>query len=368
MSVRASKNSRRTSFRSAENALAFPSGAVMAESVDIQNPEFSPLPLDQQENHLRSRGLLFSDTVLRETQALGNREREFATREKVLGVVLSIDDDSVRDLDNALSYRPGKDGTHVLGVHAADVAAWIRLGSALDFSARTRKHTRYPGEEGLLLPMLPLSLSHGKLSLFEGQRRLTKSVELVFSNEGKLLSSRIFNSQLVNQHRISEKTAALARNGGGRGAQYPELADALRAMSEIASKNMGASSNHQNLGMGKMLTHLTVMSAKEVAKTLKDAGLEASFRNQPATKEKFSYGATPQGHASLDTEAYATWTGPMRRYADLDVQRSIDRFLKKQKPSGRKQALDSKLRKAQLRRLNGPTRKLKALVKAMRNK
>jgi len=345
---------------------------AITESINVKGKGVElPTPAEVAAMKAEGKDPVFSNLALREAWSLGDKAGEFKTRESVQGVVLSIDSYDTRDLDNAMSFRRNADGTMTVGIHAVDLAAWVRLGGALDFAARRRAETKYLDAQGLMLPMLPLSLTEGKLSLFEGEKRLTKSVELTFSPDGQLQDSRIFRSQLTNQFRLDDGDAAKAAQGQGRGASSPELADALESMSELAAKASGNSQPGATMAMDKMLGFYTQLSAKVVGDALSGAGLEASYRNQAQPNQKSSYGSEAEGHASVGAKAYATWTGPMRRYADLDVSRSIDRLIDGKKPDGRKAVIDAHMRDIELDRENKVTKDARLdivddLVKATR--
>ncbi len=329
-----------------------PLEVAIHESIAITNDQAElPTPAEIEALKAQGKDVVFSDLSLREAHALGDKADAFATREVVQGVVLSIDSYETKDLDNAMSFRREADGSMVVGIHAVDLSEWVRPGGALDFAARRRVETKYLEHQGLTLPMLPLSLSEGKLSLFEGQQRLAKSVELRFSPEGQLLDTRIFRSSLVNAHRLDDADAAKASKGEGRGAD-PALQDALSSMAQLAAKASGNAQPGAALAMDKMLGFYTQRSAKVVGDALTGGSLEASFRNQAQANQKSTYGAQAQGHAAIGAKAYATWTGPMRRYADLDVHRALDRLIDGKQPSGRLAELDGRMRQAQLDRAN----------------
>lgn len=333
-----------------------PIDLAIRESIAIKGPT-AELPTPDEVAALKAQGkdVVFSNLALEEAHALGDKAEEFETREAVQGVVLSIDSYDTLDLDNAMSFRREPDGSMVVGVHAVDLSAWVRLGGALDFAARRRAETKYLKEQELVLPMLPLSLSEGKLSLFEGEKRLSRSVELTFSPDGQLKGTRIFKSQLVNRFRLDDADAAAAARGEKRGATNAELKDALASMAKLAARASGAKDPHASMAMDKMLGFFTQQSAIAVGQALKDAGLEASFRNQEKPNQKSSYGAEALGHAAFGSKPYAQWTGPMRRYADLDVHRAMDRLIAGQVPTGRKAELDSRMREVQLGRANKTT-------------
>lgn len=331
-----------------------PVEVAIRESVAITDANVAELPTQADLEALTAQGkdVVFSNLALRETFALGDKATEFAAREKVQGKVLSIDSYASKDLDNAMSFRREPDGSLVVGIHAVDLSAWVRPGSALDMAARRRAETRYLEQAGLTLPMLPLSLSEGKLSLFEGEPRLSKSVELTFSPDGQLTGSRIFRSALINTARLDDADAAAAMKGEGRGKADPQLQDALSSMAQLAAKASGNGQPGATLAMDKMLGFFTQLSAKVVGEALSDGKLEASYRNQEKANQKSSYGSEALGHAAVGAKAYATWTGPMRRYADLDVHRAMDRLIDQREPTGRLFELDSRMRDVQLERAN----------------
>ena len=99
--------------------------------------------------------------------------------------VLTIDPFDAKDFDDALSLVKEDDGTYTLGIHIADVAAYIRPGSKFDKAAKMRAFSCYlPGRT---LPMLPANLTK-KISMQQGQNSMAHSVFLKVDQEGKVLS------------------------------------------------------------------------------------------------------------------------------------------------------------------------------------
>lgn len=99
--------------------------------------------------------------------------------------VFTIDPDDAKDFDDALSLEPRPDGGLIVGVHIADVSAYVRPGTALDKEAQKRGNSTYL--VGVVVPMLPEKLSNGLCSLVEGQDRLCKAAFLHFDAKGRLL-------------------------------------------------------------------------------------------------------------------------------------------------------------------------------------
>ena len=118
---------------------------------------------------------------------------------------LTIDPADAHDFDDAISVMPSdKPGEITLGVHIADVAAWIRPGSRFDKAAFERSFSSYlPGK---FLPMLPKPLT-AKISLRE--KVLSPAHSVIFKvrlRDGKILSSRRVHSLVKVNRRLDYDT------------------------------------------------------------------------------------------------------------------------------------------------------------------
>ena len=120
---------------------------------------------------------------------------------------LTIDPLDARDFDDALSVQELKNGEWEIGVHIADVSHYVQPGGALDREAQRRGNSTYL--VGEVVPMLPHRLSSGICSLVEGEERLVKSVFFVFSKEGKVIRSKISESVILSDKRLTYEQAGL---------------------------------------------------------------------------------------------------------------------------------------------------------------
>ncbi len=131
---------------------------------------------------------------------------QFAGREDLRDeFIVTIDPDDARDFDDAIHVEKLPNGGWQLGVHIADVAAYVEPGSALDREARLRGNSVYLPDR--VIPMLPERLSNGVCSLKQGVDRLTHSVFIHFDKRGVVRSARFARSVIRSAHRLTYKEA-----------------------------------------------------------------------------------------------------------------------------------------------------------------
>jgi len=119
--------------------------------------------------------------------------------------VVTIDPDDARDFDDAIHVEKIANGGWHLGVHIADVAAYVEPGGALDREARHRGNSVYLPDR--VVPMLPERLSNGVCSLHPGVDRLTHSVFIHFDKNGAVKRARFARSVIRSAHRLTYKQA-----------------------------------------------------------------------------------------------------------------------------------------------------------------
>ena len=119
----------------------------------------------------------------------------------------TIDPDDAKDFDDALSIESLPNGDTRIGVHIADVSAYVKTGTALDKEAQRRGNSTYL--VGTVIPMLPEKLSNGLCSLVEAQDRLTKATLLTFDPKGRLKPevTTYANTVIRSRKRLTYKQA-----------------------------------------------------------------------------------------------------------------------------------------------------------------
>src|SRR5947199_3457757 len=154
--------------------------------------------------HLRAE---FPKDVLDQAERISERidVRQVEGREDLRKeFIVTIDPDDARDFDEAIHVEKFGRGWR-LGVHIADVAAYVEPNSALDREARRRGNSVYLPDR--VIPMLPERLSNGVCSLNPGVDRLTHSAFIHFDKNGVAKSARFSRSVIRSAHRLTHKQA-----------------------------------------------------------------------------------------------------------------------------------------------------------------
>ena len=135
-----------------------------------------------------------------------------AGREDLRDVPLvTIDGEDARDFDDAVFAAPDADGWRVL-VAIADVAHYVRPGSALDYEARERGNSVYFPDR--VVPMLPEALSNGWCSLKPREERGCLFVEMRFDLSGTKTGHRFGRGIMRSAAQLTYEQAQAAMDSG----------------------------------------------------------------------------------------------------------------------------------------------------------
>ena len=129
--------------------------------------------------------------------------------------LITIDPADARDHDDAVFAEPDEDqrnpGGWIVWVAIADVAAYVRPGSALDREAREKGNSVYFPDR--VEPMLPERLSAGLCSLSESDTRACLAVRMVFDSSGRRSSHRFVRGLMRSAASLSYEQAQAAVDG-----------------------------------------------------------------------------------------------------------------------------------------------------------
>lgn len=149
----------------------------------------------------------FPEDVMAEAEAAPDKITEEEIREQGRRdlrdeVIVTIDGEDAKDLDDAVHVKILDNGNYLLGVHIADVGYYVREKSALDQEAFRRGTSVYLVDR--VIPMLPHRLSNGICSLNPQVDRLTLSCQMEFDAKTlKRVSHEVFTSVIRTTERMT---------------------------------------------------------------------------------------------------------------------------------------------------------------------
>lgn len=278
--------------------------------------------------------------------------------------VFSVDDENTQDIDDAISIEETDEGT-TLGIHIANVAAYVPKWSPMDDEALKRGETIYLPENHI--HMFPAELIKERLSLIKGTERKALSLLVQFDDNLNIKNYRFTNSKILVRENISYSKASKYFDADAIGTKFKQIAEKLREKRLQAGaliiqlpqlkiridedSNITIEKNHMNSVAHKTNSEFMILMNRMAGKFLKDNKVPGIFRSQPEaiSEDARSYdendplyaihvvkylraprvGLDPGPHLSLGIDVYAQATSPIRRYVDLLIQRQIVSELQK---------------------------------------
>ncbi len=264
------------------------------------------------------------------------------------GFSVTIDDEETVEVDDALSCESLPDGSLRVRVHISLVADFVTKDSLMDREAAQRATTVYLPEA--TVRMLPDAISCKAASLIAGEVRPVLTTDVIISSDGEIVEASIYParikiSQRLDYDRVDVILADLASTG--------ELADTLRKLNLAAGRlrerrrRAGAlfiqrreakvrvrgddiqievldTSSPSRLLVGEFMVLSNYVAARYAA----DHRIPIIYRVQPKTNGEFAsqrprLSLYPEYHAGIGLDYYAQFSSPIRRYADLVLQRQL---------------------------------------------
>jgi len=147
--------------------------------------------------------------------------------------IVTIDGETARDFDDAVSVQQIDGGNYELQVHIADVAHYVRPDAALDQEARLRGTSVYFPDRAV--PMLPLELSTDICSLRPHVDRLVLSCVMKIDHRGEILSYELSEGIIRSAERMTytDVNAVLEGDAGAR-KRYANLVGTFEIMRDLA--------------------------------------------------------------------------------------------------------------------------------------
>jgi ribonuclease R len=147
--------------------------------------------------------------------------------------IVTIDGETARDFDDAVTVRRLSSGNFELQVHIADVAHYVREGSPIDLEARLRGTSVYFPDRAV--PMLPMELSTDLCSLRPQVDRLVLSCVMEIDPQGEIVGYTLNEGIIRSAERMTYTNVNLILEGdAGLRQHYHRYVDGFEMMRELA--------------------------------------------------------------------------------------------------------------------------------------
>ncbi|MGG2953086.1 ribonuclease R [Geobacillus stearothermophilus] len=181
--------------------------------------------------------LQFPDDVIEHANRVPDviTEQDLEGRRDLRGeMIVTIDGEDAKDLDDAVTVTKLENGNYKLGVHIADVSHYVEEGSPIDREAYERGTSVYLVDR--VIPMIPHRLSNGICSLNPKVDRLTLSCEMEITPQGEVVRHDIFQSVIRTAERMtySDVNKILVDKDEALREKYAPLVPMFELMAELA--------------------------------------------------------------------------------------------------------------------------------------
>ena len=147
--------------------------------------------------------------------------------------IVTIDGETARDFDDAVTVRNLANGNFELQVHIADVAQYVTPGSALDQEAHLRGTSVYFPDRAV--PMLPLELSTDICSLRPHLDRLVLSCVMQIDPHGEIVSYELTEGIIRSAERMTYTAVnAVIEGDAPMRERYAPLVSTFELMRDLA--------------------------------------------------------------------------------------------------------------------------------------
>lgn len=148
-------------------------------------------------------------------------------------VIFTIDSESTKDMDDAISIKVLDNGNYELGVHIANVSHYVKKGSAIYEDAIKRGNSAYFANS--VIPMLHFDISNGICSLNEDVDRLTKSCIMEINKKGKVVNYYITDSVIHSKKKMTYEDINKIFEDGVIISEYLPYYDSLKILKELTT-------------------------------------------------------------------------------------------------------------------------------------
>ncbi|KAG6551326.1 hypothetical protein Mapa_007112 [Marchantia paleacea] len=309
--------------------------------------------------------------------------------------VYTIDSEDTDEIDDGLSATRLPDGRIKVWVHVADPTRWLPHDHILTREAEARGTSIYLPDG--TIPMFPMELAAGVMSLKQGSECCAVSVSVVLHEDGSIAEYAVMNSTIRPTYRMSydnvtelllmevqeepelyllAEAATLRANWrhsqGAITAHVPET-DVKVTNADSPDPTIEVTVKDQSTPAMQLVAEMMIMCGEAIASIGEENRLSLPYRGQAQTE----YGArelsnVPDGpcrafatrrllgavdmsstrkmaHASLGLPGYVQFTSPIRRYGDLIAHYQVKAFLRGDVPPYTSGSVEAKTALANVR-------------------
>ena len=259
----------------------------------------------------------------------------------------TIDSDSSIDLDDAFSVETTSDNKMIVHIHIADVSELVIENSKEDNKAITQCFTYYGASK-----QLPMLYGHTmfQASLLPHKDRMAWTVKMVLTEDAKLETYSIYPSVIRSKFRLDQKaiTQLIDSNANQQSKDFQAM---VKMSDKLLSQRLdkgGVNDLAEEIAGYQLVQEFMLLANRCVADFCIQKNIAIPYRvhkfaddsldiqamyNETKNHKallpflgKASYSAIPSEHEALAFKGYCHFTSPIRRYADLVVQRQLRRF------------------------------------------
>ena len=290
--------------------------------------------------------LAFSPAALEEAEQAIPGERSLNDD----SCAVTIDDADTLEIDDAISCESLPDRTFRVRIHIALISDFVVKGGATEKEAALRAATFYLPEA--TIRMLPDVISCDRASLITGVDRPVLTTEVRLNNDGEVVAASIYPSRVRVASRLDYDQANRILSGAKTDVDLA-LATSVRQLDVIATKlrerrrDAGAvffSRRESKIRVSGdqiaiqvidaqsparlMVAEFMVLSNFVTARYAADNQIPIIYRVQPlhtaiGLVQRPRLSLYPEFHAGIGLSHYAQVSSPIRRYADLVMQRQL---------------------------------------------
>jgi exoribonuclease-2 len=302
-------------------------------------------------------GVPFTEPVLAEAAAPEPAE---PAGDDLTGLpTFTIDSAESQDLDDAITIVAEGTSFRVF-VHVADVARWVKPGSALDDWALSQAESVYLPEA--VYHLMPRDLVM-RVSLFPLVRRSAFTLSCVVTQDGEVVDPVFSRGAVLSRERLDYEEADRRIREDDAWRPWSRLAERLQARREsrgaaitllpdlvirVTPEGIETRLMATDTPSHRLVAELMIVYNEQIARYFRQRGIPGIYKTQPPSDGPLQLppaddplhfprvvrmlrpsaaGLDPDPHTFLGVEAYAQATSPIRRYQDLLHQRQLEAAL-----------------------------------------